>query len=341
MPAANSPPKNSHFNAPHFQSVDAARTYLEALRWGNERVCPHCGTVNASFATKKPGVYRCQSKGCRKDFSVTTKSVMESSHIKLNVWLQAFYLMASSKKGVSSHQLHRALGVTYKTAWFLSHRIREAMRHGGLGPLGGEGKIVEADETYFGKPEVEHVSPRRVADGRPYIKKGNKKRNSRAIVSLVERGGNVRSFHVAVADKDTVNAIVNENIARESHIHTDESQLYNDVADTFFAHETVKHTAKEYVRYWNEVTDKLRPDGKPVVETTTITTNSVEGYFSIFKRGMKGIYQHCSEKHLHRYLAEFDFRYNHRTMLGYSDGERAALAFKGGEGKRLTYRQTH
>lgn len=158
----------------------------------------------------------------------------------------------------------------------------------GLRADGREGKIVEADETYFGKPEVAHVSPRRVADGRPYIK-GNKPRNSRAIVALVERGGNVRSFHVAVADKTTVNKIVNENIARESQIHTDESQLYNDVADTFFAHETVKHTAKEYVRYWNEVTGQMRPDGKPIVKTTTITTNTVEGYFSIFKRGTKGI----------------------------------------------------
>lgn len=147
MPAAKNP-SASKFNAPHFQSVEAARTYLEALRWGSERVCPHCGVVNESFATKKPGVYRCRVKACRKDFSVTTKSVMESSHIKLNVWLQAFFLMASSKKGVSSHQLHRALGVTYKTAWFLSHRIREAMRAGGLmSPMmGGKGGIVEVGE---------------------------------------------------------------------------------------------------------------------------------------------------------------------------------------------------
>jgi transposase-like protein len=332
----------SHFNAPQFQTVEAARAHLEALRWPTGPVCPHCGTVGTAYAKAKPGIWRCAEAGCRMDFSVTTKSVMESSHIKLNVWLQAFHLMASSKKGMSAHQLHRTLGVTYKTAWFLAHRIREAMRHGGLGVLGGpDGSgIVEVDETYFGKPEVAHVSPRRVADGRPYIK-GNKARNSRAIVSLVERGGSVRSFHVAVADKETVNAIVNANIARESQIHTDESKLYNDVADTFFAHETVKHTAKEYVRYWNEVTAQMRPDGKPVVVTTTITTNSVEGYFSIFKRGMKGVYQHCDEKHLHRYLAEFDFRYNHRTLLGFSDGERAALAIKGGEGKRLTYRQTN
>ena len=148
----------SMFNAAHFQSPEAAREYLEALRWGADRVCPHCGTINESFATKKPGVYRCRSKECRKDFSVTTKSVMESSHIKLNVWLQAFYLMSSSKKGVSSHQLHRALGITYKSAWFLTHRIREAMRVGGLmPPMGGSGGTVEADETYIGRLEGQPV----------------------------------------------------------------------------------------------------------------------------------------------------------------------------------------
>lgn len=184
----------SQFNAPHFQTPEAARAYLEALRWDGERVCPHCGTVNNSFATKKAGVYRCSSKECRKDFSVTTKSVMESSHIKLHIWLQAFYLMASSKKGVSSHQLHRALGVTYKTAWFLSHRIREAMRNGGImPPMGGEGSIVEADETYFGKTSEDRVSPQR--KGRPYNPRGSRgPKNKRAIVSLVERGGSVRSF---------------------------------------------------------------------------------------------------------------------------------------------------
>lgn len=185
MPAANAPAKRSQFNALHFQSVDAARTYLEALRWGTDRVCPHCGTINASFATKKPGVYRCQSKGCRKDFSVTTKSVMESSHIKLNVWLQAFYLMASSKKGVSSYQLHRALGITYKSAWFLTHRIREAMRSGGLvPPMGSNGGTVEVDETYIG-----HL------DDQP--KKGRLgTSNMNTVLTLVERGGSARSFHI-------------------------------------------------------------------------------------------------------------------------------------------------
>jgi transposase-like protein len=302
----------SHLNAPQFQSVEAAREFLERSRWPHSRVCPHCGTVDHSYAKAKPGIYRCGEPLCRKDFSVTTKSVMESSHIKLNVWLQAFHLMASSKKGISAHQLHRLLGVTYKTAWFLAHRIREAMRNGGItSPMGGEGSIVEADETYFGKQESPTPSPQR--KGRPYIHKG-KMRNNRAIVSLVERGGTVRSFHVAVADKVTVTKIVTDNVAKETRLHTDESRLYHGADAHFASHETVKHSVKEYAR-------------------GDVNTNSVEGFFSIFKRGMKGVYQHCDEKHLHRYLAEFDFRYNHRTLLGYSDGERAALAIKGGEGK--------
>lgn len=315
----------SQFNAPHFQTPEAARAYLEKLRWGGERVCPHCGTVNLSFATKKPGVYRCSAKECRKDFSVTTKSVMESSHIKLHIWLQAFYLMASSKKGVSSHQLHRALGVTYKTAWFLSHRIREAMSNGGLlppTPMGGEGAIVEADETYFG-PVAKDKVRKTTTSGRPFTKSGKTgPSNKRAIVSLVERGGSVRSFHVAVADGDTVRAIVKANVARETRLHTDESRLYHGAELHFASHETINHSRKEYAR-------------------GDVTTNSVEGYFSIFKRGMKGVYQHCAEKHLHRYLSEYDFRYNHRVKLGYSDGERADLAVKGAAGKRLTYRQAN
>lgn len=313
----------SQFNAPHFQTPEAARAYLEALRWGGERVCPHCGTVNNSFATKKAGVYRCSAKECRKDFSVTTKSVMESSHIKLHVWLQAFYLMASSKKGVSSHQLHRALGVTYKTAWFLSHRIREAMRNGGIvSPMGGEGSIVEADETYFG-PIAKDKVRKTTTSGRPFTKSGRTgPSNKRAIVSLVERGGSVRSFHVAVADASTVAVIVNENIHRETRLHTDESRLYTKVGANFAMHETINHSAKEYAR-------------------GDVTTNSVEGYFSIFKRGMRGVYQHCAEKHLHRYLSEYDFRFNHRVKLGFNDGERADLAIKGAAGKRLTYRQAN
>jgi transposase-like protein len=329
MPAAKNP-QQSKFNAPHFQSPEAAREYLEALRWGSERVCPHCGTVNESFATKKPGVYRCRSKECRKDFSVTTKSVMESSHIKLNVWLQAFFLMSSSKKGVSSHQLHRALGITYKSAWFLTHRIREAMRAGGLlPPMGSGGGTIEADETYIGYLE-----------GQPKTgKRGWSNKN--IVLTLVERGGSARSFHIDGTSIADIAPILRANIAKEGHLMTDEHQSYKEVGRDFASHDAVNHSKDEYVRYWNEVTNKLRPDGRPVVETTTITTNTVEGYYSIFKRGMKGVYQHCAEKHLHRYLSEFDFRYSNRVALGIHDGERADLAIKGAAGKRLTYRQAN
>jgi transposase-like protein len=329
MPKAKSDGK-SKFDAPHFQSVDAARTYLEALRWGAERVCPHCGTVNASFATKKPGVYRCQSKECRKDFSVTTKSVMESSHIKLHVWLQAFFLMASSKKGVSSHQLHRALGITYKSAWFLSHRIREAMRAGGLvAPMGGNGGTVEVDETFYG-----------YLKGQP--KKGRAAwSNKNIVLTLVERGGSARSFHIDGVRIADIAPILKANLAAEAKLMTDEMASYKEIGEGFASHDTVNHKQDQYARYWNEVTDKRRADGKPVVETTIITTNTVEGFYSIFKRGMKGVYQHCAEKHLHRYLSEFDFRYSNRVALGVHDGERADLAVKGAAGKRLTYRQAN
>jgi transposase-like protein len=301
----------SMFNAPHFQSVEAAREYLEALRWGSDRVCAHCGTVNESFATKKPGVYRCRVKECRKDFSVTTKSVMESSHIKLNVWLQAFFLMASSKKGMSSHQLHRALGITYKSAWFLTHRIREAMRAGGLlAPMGSGGAPVEADETYFG-----HL------DGQP--KKGRLgTSNMNTVVTLVERGGSARSFHVDGNRIADIAPILRANLSREAKLMTDEHQSYKEVGRDFASHDTVNHSRDEYVR-------------------GDVYTNTVEGYYSIFKRGMKGVYQHCAEKHLHRYLSEFDFRYSNRVALGIHDGERADLAIKGAAGKRLTYRQPH
>jgi transposase-like protein len=301
----------SMFNAPHFQSPEAAREYLEALRWGSERVCPHCGTVNESFATKKAGVYRCRVKECRKDFSVTTKSVMESSHIKLNVWLQAFYLMASSKKGISSHQLHRALGITYKSAWFLTHRIREAMRAGGLmPPMGGNGGVVEVDETYIGRLE-----------GQPKRRGAGSHKNT--VFTLVERGGSARSFHLEGSRAGDFLPIIRANLSREARMMTDELSSYKVVAEIEgLNHERVKHSKKEYVR-------------------GDIHTNTVEGYYSIFKRGMKGVYQHCAEKHLHRYLSEFDFRYSNRVALGVHDGERADLAIKGAAGKRLTYRQAN
>jgi len=310
--------------APHFQSHEAAREWLEKRRWPEGPVCPHCGTIGRAYATARAGTYRCAEAGCRKDFSVTMNTVMERSHIPLNKWLMGFYLMASSKKGMSAHQLHRALGITYKAAWFMCHRIREAMAGeafgGGSGPLGGSGKIVEADETYFGNiPESKRRTT--TTSGRPFTKSGKcGPSNKRAIVSLVERGGKVRSFHAPVADAETVARIVNQNIARETRLHTDESRLYTKVGANFAAHETVTHRAKEYAR-------------------GDVTTNSVEGYFSIFKRGMKGVYQHCGENHLHRYLAEFDFRFNHRSALGCGDIDRTLAAIMGAEGKRLMYRQ--
>jgi transposase-like protein len=303
----------------HFNNDEAARAYLEKLYWPDGPVCPHCGSIDRAYATKRAGVYRCAEAECRKDFTVTMKTVMERSHIALHKWLLAFHLMTASKKGISAHQLHRTLGITYRSAWFMAHRIREAMRAGGLEPLGGEGKIVEADETYYGKTEEPRMSPQR--KGRPYIH-GKGPAGKRPIVSLVERGGRVRSFHVAVADKETVQGIVVDNILRESRLHTDESNLYKGSDSLFASHETVKHSAKEYVR-------------------GDVHTNSAEGFFGLFKRGMKGVYQHCGEKHLHRYLAEYDFRYNHREKLGYNDGERAALAVKSGSGKRLTYKGRH
>jgi transposase-like protein len=313
---------NSAFAAPHFQNDEAARKLIEKVRWPEGPVCTHCGTINHAYAvTGRPGLYRCAEKECRKDFTCTTGTVMERSKVPLHKWLMAFYMMNASKKGVSAHQLHRALGTTYQTAWFMCHRIREAMRDGGLtGPLGSGGKFVEADETYFG-PIEESKRRTKTTSGRPFTKSGRSgPSNKRAVVTLVERGGRVRSFHPAVADGPSVAAIVRENVAREAHLMTDESRLYTQVGWEFATHHTVTHSHGEYVR------------GKA-------HTNTVEGFFSIFKRGMKGVYQHCAEKHLHRYLAEFDFRYNHRVGLGYSDIDRTFAAIKGAEGKRLMYRR--
>jgi transposase-like protein len=310
------------FSEMHFRDDKAARAYLERLRWPDGPVCPHCGVVNHAYPIKPEGTYRCAEAKCRGNFTVTMNTPMERSHIALHKWVQAFALMTASKKGISAHQLHRTLGITYRSAWFMAHRIRESMRTGGLTPLGGGGMIVEADETYYGnidKPKRKTRTTR----GTPFIKKG-RAANKRAIVALVERGGNVRTFHVPIADKATVGKIVAENIAKESRLHTDESQLYPDIGTRFEGHSTVKHTAGEYVRY---------DDGE------IVHTNSAEGYFSIFKRGMRGVYQHCGEKHLHRYLAEYDFRYNNRSALGIEDRERTALAIQNATGKRLTYRQ--
>jgi transposase-like protein len=309
------------FTEPRFTNDDAARAYLEALRWPDGPICPHCGTINRAYAIKPAGTYRCAEKACRGNFTVTMNSPMERSHIALHKWVLAFHLLCSSKKGMSAHQLHRTLGITYRSAWFMAHRIRECMRQGGLTPLGGEGKVVEADETYYGDiPEAKRRKFK--TTGQPMSKDTRGPGKKRAVISLVERGGEVRSFHIPAAHLGNVVNVVRNNIARESRLHTDESRLYSAVGKEFAAHETVIHTADEYVR-------------------GDVTTNTVEGYFSIFKRGMRGNYQHCAEKHLHRYLAEFDFRYNHRVKLGYNDRDRAAIAVKSGDGKRLTYRQSH
>jgi len=313
----------SVLSSKHFHDEAAAYEYLEARVWAKGRACPHCGEVDRSSKMEgestRIGVYKCY--GCRKQFSVKVGTVFESSHVKLHIWLQAVALLTSSKKGFSANQLHRILGVSLKTAWFMGHRIREAMRDGKLAPLGGAGEIIEADETYFGPTKEPKISAQR--KGRPYHPHGARgPANKRAIITLVERGGNVRSFHVEHADKATVNQIVAANISRESRIHTDESRLYSDVEANFASHETVKHSAGEYAR-------------------GDVNTNSVEGFFSIFKRGMKGNYQHCAEKHLHRYLAEFDFRYNNRIAVGVNDIARADAALMGIVGKRLTYRTTH
>ena len=319
------------FKEPRFHDEEAARAWFEGARWPNGPVCPHC-KGEAHYATKKPGRYRCAAKACRKDFTVMTGTVMERSHAKLTQWAMAFYLGASGKKGFSALQLHRALGCQYNTAWFLHHRVMEAMRRGNLDlpPMGGEGMIVEADETYYGRAKEKKSLLRKRYT--PYIKGGWKDKGSaRPIVALVERGGNIRTWHVAHADKFTVAKIVADNIARESRLHTDEGRLYTEVGGEFFAHETVHHSSGEYVRPSNIVSIADGIEHK-------IHTNSAEGFFSIFKRGMRGVYQHCSEKHLHRYLAEFDFRYNHRKI---SDEERTLEAVRGGEGKRLTYRQPH
>ncbi len=310
----------NQFTEPHFHDEEAARAWFEAARWPNGPVCPHCGSLKY-YATTKAGRYRCGEKECRKDYTVMTKSVMERSHAKMTQWAAAFCLYAASKKGFTAMQLQRHLGCEYNTAWFMHHRIMEAMRRGGLEPMGGAGRVVEIDETYFGNtPEQQRrVSLQR--KGRPYTKGGRQgPGGKRAIVSLLDReAGSVRSFHVPTADAETVARIVRENVHRESRLHTDESRLYPAVGKEFAAHETVNHSAKEYAR-------------------GDVTTNTVEGYFGIFKRGMRGNYQHCAEKNLHRYLAEYDFRYNTRDL---TDGERAILAVRNGEGKHLTYRQPH
>ncbi len=304
-----------------FHDEAAAYAWVEARVWPNGPVCPHCGGVDRiskmGGKSTRIGAYKCYQ--CRKPFTVKVGTVFEASHVPMRFWLQALYLLCSSKKGISSNQLHRTLGVTLKTAWFMSHRLREAMRQVGMEPMGGAGKIVEADETYYGKQEG-HTKEKRQG-------------HMNAVLTLVERGGSARSFHVDGVRIADIAPIVRENIRRESHMMTDEGSWYKGVGKEFARHETVNHSEDEYVRDTNAF---MFPGGERYV----IHTNTVEGFYSIFKGGMKGVYQHCKEKHLHRYLSEFDFRYSNRVALGVDDVERTELALKGIVGKRLTYRTT-
>jgi transposase-like protein len=298
----------SMIEAKAFQDENAAYAWVEARVWPEGPICPHCGGVDRigklQGKSTRPGVYKCYQ--CRKPFTVKVGTVFEDSHVPMRFWLQAMYLLCSSKKGISSNQLSRTLGVTLKTAWFMSHRIREAMRVVGVEPMGGDGKTVEADETFIGRLE-----------GQPKAKAGWGHKN--VVLTLVERGGSARSFHVDDTSVAQIAPIVRANVAKETALMTDEARQYREVGSEFVSHGAVNHSQDEYVR-------------------GDIHTNTVEGYYSVFKRGMKGIYQHCAEKHLHRYLAEFDFRYSNRVRLGVDDVERTERALRGIVGKRLTYR---
>ncbi len=304
-----------------YNDEDAARAHLESILWPYGAVCPICGVVGEATLMKgkshRKGVYNC--KPCDKPFTVTVGTVFESSHIPLHKWVYGMHLMSASKKGISALQLQRVLGLgSYRTAWFMSHRLREALRATDQDPIGGEGKVVEADETYYLKvKEPSTVN----AQGLPYKKKGRGPANKRPIVALVERGGQVRAFHVGNVDRATVTQLLVENIHHESRLHTDESRLYTGAEQHFVTHETMKHSASEYAR-------------------GDVNTNSAEGFFGVFKKGMTGVYQHCSEKHLSRYVDEFAFRHNYRVKLGFNDQQRAEIGIKGSAGKRLTYRRT-
>jgi transposase-like protein len=301
---------------PAFQDEDKAREALEAIRWPDGPFCPHCGNSDQAKIAKgegkahRPGLYYCAA--CNGQFTVTVGTVMERSKIPLSKWLMAMHLMGASKKGISALQMQRMLGVTYKTAWFLCHRIREAMKPATPSPLGGEGKIVEADEMAVGGK----------SKNRAFRKKAIPKQ---IVVALVERGGGARSFHVGQGKRGRVRDLrpfLVANASRKSRLMTDQDKNFVRIGEEFAGHDTVDHHRAEYAR-------------------GDVTTNTVEGFFSIFKRGVVGVYHHVSEAHIDRYLAEFDFRYSNRAKLGVTDGERATLIAKGIEGKRLTYRPTH
>ena len=306
-----------NLTSPIFTDANKAREHLEAIRWPHGPVCPHCGVVNEAtrFQGKahRPGVFKCNA--CQEQFTATVGTVFERSKVPLNKWLLANYLMNSSKKGVSAHQLHRTLGVTYKTAWFMAHRIREAMS---LPPepaaMGGEGKFVEADETVIGGKEKNKRLSKRNPKNIGAVGKS-------VAFTLVERNGRARSFHVANVSGRTLGPIIRKNVSRKSALMTDDAGQYRPIGREFARHETVNHGIEEYVR-------------------GDAHSNTVEGYFSILKRGVIGTYHHVSQAHLSRYLAEFDFRYSNRIAFGINDTMRADELLRGIGGKRLTYRRT-
>jgi transposase-like protein len=309
--------KPATFQDPIFHEEDKAREALEAIRWPEGPICPHCGNSNPEKIAKvegkkrthRPGLYYCNE--CKGQFTVTVGTVFERSKIPLTKWWMAAHMFNAGKNGVSAHEIHRTLGVTYKTAWFMMHRLREAMKELSPEPMGGEGQVIQADETYYGNSSKRAKSYR----------KGH--RHKEGVVALVEPQGRARVFHVKPATAAKVREILVTNVHRTSELHTDESNLYPQVGREFAAHKTVEHGVNLSGFF-------VGKDGA--------TTNAVENFFGNFKRSMRGTYRFCGEQHLQRYLNEFQFRHNNRVGLGVNDGERTAKALKGIEGKRLTYR---
>jgi hypothetical protein len=308
---------SADLTAPIFTNEDAAWAHFEAIRWPDGRVCPHCGTIGQSTKstgkTTRRGLYNCGAKQCRKPFTATMGTVYEKSHIPMHKWLLATHLMAASKKGMSAHQLYRMLGFgSYRTAWFMLHRIREAMKPAPGPKMGGSGPV-EVDETFIGH---DPMNPPK-AGARGSIA------NMNTVLSLVDRGtGEARSFVVKDLRMATIVPIIEANIRRDAWLMSDEAQRYTSIGWNFAGHGYTTHGAGQYA--------------------VNIThTNTVEGFYSIFKRGMKGVYQHCGSRHLHRYVTEFDFRYTNRIAVGVDDKARAAKIVAGATGKRLTYRQPH
>lgn len=306
----------SDFSRPEFHDADKAREWLETELWPDGPICPHCGVVDQATQLRgkahRPGVYMCNA--CRQQFTVTVGTLYERSKLPLNKWLAATHLMMASKKGMSALEISRLLDISYKSTWFMCHRIRESLREINPSPLGGENKVVEADETYVGGSDKNRHANKRVG-----IRGGSAKE---AVVALVERDGRVRSQHVQTVNAKTLRPILEAQIDAATHIMTDEASVYPPATGAFAGHSTVNHGINEYVRGGG-----------------FIHTNTVESYFAILKRGIVGTFHHVSPQHLKRYVAEFDFRYNTRMAMGFTDAERMAASIPGIVGKRLTYRR--